>query len=569
MRPARATVASLLRAAPLLWAGAVAAQDAVPVGGLVPQERLFDAEGSSEPIDVAAGTKGLILVWFHTACPVARASMPEVVATARAFAAGGVRTVLVDAHAEEVAAVVAAVKERAPGIELRFDRGGGVARALGVTRVPTALVVDASRRLRYRGRIFERFTGRDEGLPQTGRLDLRRAVEDVLAGREVTIPETRTAGCLVPPAEPATSRPTTGITYAASVAPLFARHCTECHSAGGPGPMPLTTYAEVRPYVHDVAELVWDGMMPPWREDGHGLRLAGERRLSDREKGTIIRWVHAGAPEGERGAPASRPAAADAAPATTRTRTDEIEASPFGVPYELTREYELGPDEGEERVIGVVATWFQPSAIVSFLVTRARDDALLGFLTPHGPTLRAPDGAAWRFGPKERVRVRIRVRPQGVAVTDKFSVGIAIAPSSTPAAREPRTLILAPERLSLAAGDAHATVIVERALERATVLVAFLPDLRHLGREAWVDLVLPGGATRRLAGTSHWDPRRRDVWAPLEPFRAPAGARLRFTAIYDNSETNRRNPDVPPKDVVGGDGPRREKCELRVVLIDD
>ena len=74
---------------------------------------------------------------------------------------------------------------------------------------------------------------------------------------------------------------------------------------------------------------------------------------------------------------------------------------------------------------------------------------------------------------------------------------------------------------------------------------------------------------RRLCGTQIWDPRLRDVWTPIEPFSAPPGTTLRFTAAYDNSENNRRNPSRPPREVMRGPAPTDEACALEVVLVDE
>jgi hypothetical protein len=72
------------------------------------------------------------------------------------------------------------------------DEGGGVARRFGAVTTPHAFVLDEQRRLRYRGRIGD---SRQASTVAIRYLD--RAVEDILAGREVAIRETEPYGCSI------------------------------------------------------------------------------------------------------------------------------------------------------------------------------------------------------------------------------------------------------------------------------------------------------------------------------------------------------------------------------------
>src|SRR5207249_4581375 len=76
------------------------------------------------------------------------------------------------------------------------DFEGDAAMALGATRTPEAIVLDGERRLRYRGRIDGqvRLGG---ARPTAEREDLKEALDDLLAGREVRVTETPVDGCLI------------------------------------------------------------------------------------------------------------------------------------------------------------------------------------------------------------------------------------------------------------------------------------------------------------------------------------------------------------------------------------
>src|SRR5579859_3433396 len=88
-------------------------------------------------------------------------------------------------------------------------------------------------------------------------------------------------------------------TYTRDVAPIFYKNCTICHRPGEVAPMSLLTYRDARPWVKSIATQVSKGTMPPWHADPSHGEFLNDRRLSEVEKDTILRWVNAGGPEGD------------------------------------------------------------------------------------------------------------------------------------------------------------------------------------------------------------------------------------------------------------------------------
>src|SRR5580692_254015 len=88
-------------------------------------------------------------------------------------------------------------------------------------------------------------------------------------------------------------------TFTRDVAPILYKNCAGCHRAGEIAPMSLLTYEDARPWAKSIRENVLLGQMPPWHSaDSHGT-FANDRRLSDSDKNIVIRWVDAGAPQGD------------------------------------------------------------------------------------------------------------------------------------------------------------------------------------------------------------------------------------------------------------------------------
>src|SRR4029077_13464035 len=89
-------------------------------------------------------------------------------------------------------------------------------------------------------------------------------------------------------------------TFSRDVAPIFQARCQACHQPGTSAPMPLVTYEQARPWARSIQQRVANRDMPPWHLDKTvGIRhYKNDRSLNDSEISTIVRWVDAGAPQG-------------------------------------------------------------------------------------------------------------------------------------------------------------------------------------------------------------------------------------------------------------------------------
>ena len=64
------------------------------------------------------------------------------------------------------------------------------------------------------------------------------------------------------------------VTFTKDVAPIIFTKCANCHRPGEVAPMPLTSYAEVRPWSKAIREAIIGGTMPPWYADPHSSTVA-------------------------------------------------------------------------------------------------------------------------------------------------------------------------------------------------------------------------------------------------------------------------------------------------------
>jgi mono/diheme cytochrome c family protein len=90
-------------------------------------------------------------------------------------------------------------------------------------------------------------------------------------------------------------------TFSKDIAPIFQAKCQDCHQPESIAPMSLISYKEARPWARSIKDRVMRRQMPPWHIDPSvGVqKFKNDLSLSDEQVDAIVRWVDAGAPEGD------------------------------------------------------------------------------------------------------------------------------------------------------------------------------------------------------------------------------------------------------------------------------
>ena len=96
------------------------------------------------------------------------------------------------------------------------------------------------------------------------------------------------------------------VTYYKDVLPRIEDNCQSCHQPEGLNlggviaPMSFMSYEETRPWARAIARKVEAHEMPPWFASAPTGVFSNERGLTDAEIDTIVSWVDAGAPAGDK-----------------------------------------------------------------------------------------------------------------------------------------------------------------------------------------------------------------------------------------------------------------------------
>ena len=122
-----------------------------------------------------------------------------------------------------------------------------------------------------------------------------------------------TVGALSVAAAPSHANNEGDVTYYRDVLPIIQNNCQSCHQPEGQNlggviaPMSFMSYEETRPWARSIAHKVEAREMPPWYASAPKGVFSNERGLTDAEIDTLLTWVEAGAPAGDRAdAPAPR-----------------------------------------------------------------------------------------------------------------------------------------------------------------------------------------------------------------------------------------------------------------------
>lgn len=169
----------------------------LPIGATSPPfDGLVGTDGERYGLARFAGREALVLIFSSNRCPTAKAYAGRMNALQADYGARGVQVLAInsnDPHLypdESAPRMAERAREDAYAFPYVADPGQAVARAFGATCTFHVFLLDRERRLRYQGR-FD-----NARLEQNvASHDLRSALDDVLAGREVGVPVTRPFGC--------------------------------------------------------------------------------------------------------------------------------------------------------------------------------------------------------------------------------------------------------------------------------------------------------------------------------------------------------------------------------------
>lgn len=481
----------------------------------------------------------------------------------RALSDPAIETVMVSTGTEDsvMQAAAAAIRLDTPMPVLK-DREGKTAAALGVTATPAVAVVDAERRLRYRG-------------PLDG---AKAAVSALLAGHAAPpVPGETPGRDIVVRKAPEPAAP---VTYAEHIAPIMNQYCVECHREGRATPFTLTSYDEVAKRANMVKEVVLEQRMPPWYASPQHTDFINARALTMEERDRVEQWVRGGKAKGDLAkapAPPALPASewemGEPDLVLQIPEVSELPATGF-VPYKyVTLPYQFAEDtwiHGLQILPTNLAVVHHANIAYSVVTKEYQEEA--NFLTGYVPGGRPVmlGGPLAMLIPKNAVlTLQIHYVTTGKPETEQMKVGIRYAKENVAKRVYFQRMRPANEQIQIAPHDPFWRISTGWTLDRNATVLALFSHMHVRGRDMEFLADYPDGKRESLLliPNYNFDWQLPYLYLPGSKQMAK-GTKITTVSHYDNSSFNGYNPD-PAQTVPYGDQTIHEMNDAYMFFLDN
>ena len=177
-----------------------------------------------------------------------------------------------------------------------------------------------------------------------------------------------------------------------------------------------------------------------------------------------------------------------------------------------------------------------------------------------------PDGLAWKLDPGSDLVLNAHLKPTGAREEVRPSIGLYF--TDVPPSRFPILIQLQDDNaLDIPAGAQDFPVSDDFTLPADVDILAVYPHAHYLGHLLEGYATLPTGERKWLIRIPDWDPNWQAVYHYRESVFLPKGSIVSMRYHYDNSSTNPRNPNRPPKEVLGGNQSTDEMAHLWLQIL--
>ncbi len=380
-----------------------------------------------------------------------------------------------------------------------------------------------------------------------------------------------------------------GLTYSKQISRIFQAKCEICHREGDIAPFALKDYQTASLWAEDIKRVVDDGIMPPWKPvAGHG-DFKNSFALTADERQAIIKWVSAGAPEGD---PADAPAPLPDRGEWPLGSPDQIMSmvQDFIPPRgrDVYRCFVMPESFDETKYVSAVDVLPGDRKIVHhvilFLDTKGESvnlegkDGQPGYDCFGGPNITLsinfslggwapgqrsqflPDGIGMELPKGARIVMQVHYYPAAGTGPDKTRLGLYFNKTAIQ-----QRLFIVPvinTSFKIPAGaesyDVDANFRVLPMLDAKAIWV--YPHMHLLGRQINARLEKADGTVQPLIYEDDWDFNWQGSYTYAEPVPIKAGDNVHVTCTFNNSDSNPKNPNNPLVDVGWGERTTDEMC---------
>jgi hypothetical protein len=384
-------------------------------------------------------------------------------------------------------------------------------------------------------------------------------------------------------------------TFSKDVAPILQKNCQSCHRPGEIGPMPLLTFEQARPYARAIKLATQMKKMPPWFADSSVQHYSNDMSLSASDIATIGAWADAGAPEGN---PADAPGPRQfgegwniVGPGKVPDKIIQMPEA-YQIPAKGTIEYTyIILPTGFTEDTWVTAAEIRPGnrALMHHAVLYLRtpgsqwlheypkgvpfvpkpregtegrssdgdrttegtlaDEWLAGYV-PGSKPYALPENTAFLIKAGSDFVLQLHYTANGTASSDLTRIGMNI--SKTAPSKRAFIALVNDARFKIPAGDPAYSAKAQVTLAVDSEILGAGPHMHLRGKAMDLQATYPDGTTETLFNVPRYDFNWQQMYEFGAGKKAPKGTRLLVNATWDNSESNKFNPN-PKMDVTWGD----------------
>jgi peroxiredoxin len=508
--------------------------------------------------------KAIVVIFLGTQCPINNLYAPRLAELHKEFADKDVQFLAINSNRQDSlpSIIEHAKKNRVPFPVLRDD-GNVIADRFGAQRTPEAFILDHRQTIRYQGRIDDQY-GFDYQRKQPTRRDLVEALQEVLAGKEVSQPKIAVAGCYI--GRVAKTRVEGTVTFTKHIAPLLQKHCQECHRPGQVGPMSLLHYDDAVSWAAMIREVVADKRMPPWYADPRFGKFTNDRTLPREDRDLLLAWIDQGTPRGDdKDLPRPRQfpegwqiGTPDLIISMPKEFQVPAEMPRGGVPYQFFM-VDTNFDEdkwidraearpGSPEVVHHILVFIIPPGQI-FNPAGSATPVLCG-MAPGEQPLNLQQGVAKLIPKGSRLLFQLHYTPNGQAQTDKSSIGLIFA--KKPPEKVVRTQPIFNALFRIPPHAENYEVESSYVFKKDGFVAGYMPHMHVRGKDFLIKAIYPDGKEETLLYVPRFNFNWQGVYRPYEPLPMPQGTKIVCIAHFDNSRNNPNNPD-PDRPVFWGD----------------
>jgi peroxiredoxin len=169
------------------------------IGSSAPEFNLLGVDGKKYSLSSFADRKALIIIFSCNHCPYVQAYEDRIKQIESDYASKGVSVVAINSNEDKGYPEDSFENMKKRSTEQKFnflylrDEDQSVARAYDATHTPEIFLFDKERKLAFHGKI-------DDNWQEPNKVQnhyLRNALDELIAGKEISVPETFTIGCTI------------------------------------------------------------------------------------------------------------------------------------------------------------------------------------------------------------------------------------------------------------------------------------------------------------------------------------------------------------------------------------